>query len=289
MNMRKLSDGFMDCLTSGFLSGIPQAVRTDQDLNLEIREGYLNVYFKGNSLLKLTEVSATKYRVGIHRAFTAGLNLPSQLTDATTTATFLSNIPHLKQNIIRRGKSSLEIEYEQMVIRANNFEPRINSEYFIVDRQYTVGVGRCDLIGIFWNRIPRRRHQEVDLCLIEVKFALNQDLSDVHFQLARYYEALKPPVAAETAKECETLFHQKLELGLYAQAQDRLKAMKTLRISPDFSQFQFILILVDYNPNSVIFGLDNIARLPFANQIKVFHAGLAMWQQNVKSVAGYKL
>jgi len=288
MNMRKLSDGFMDCLTSGFLAGIPQAVRADQDLNLEIREGYLNVYFKGNSLLKLTEASPTKYQVGIHRAFTAGLNLPSELTDAKTTATFLSNIPQVKQNIIRRGKSSLEIEYEQMIIRANNFEPRNNSEYFIVDRQYTVSIGRFDLTGIFWNRIRRRKHQEVNLCLMEVKFALTQDIKEVHSQLARYYEALKP-IAARIAEECETLFRQKLALGLYAQAQDRLEAMKTLRISRDFSQFQFILILVDYNPNSAKLGLDNIARLPFANQVKIFRAGLAMWQQNVKPVAGYKL
>ncbi len=286
--MRKLSGGFLDCLTSGFLAGIPQAVRADQDLNLEIREGYLNVYFKGNSLLKLTEDSPTKYKIGIHKAFTAGLNLPSVLTDAKTTATFLSNIPQLKQNVIRHGKSSLEIEYEQMIIRANNFEPRNNSEYFIIDRQYSVRIGRFDLTGIFWDRNRRRKYQEVDLCLMEVKFALNQDIKKVHVQLARYYEALKP-MAARIAEECETIFRQKLELGLYAQASGRLEAMKTLRISRDFSQFQFILILVDYNPNSAKLNVDTIARLPFANQVKVFRAGLAMWQQSVKPVADYKL
>lgn len=285
--MRKLSDEFMACLTSGFLAGLLQAVRTDQDLNLEIREGYLNIYFKGNSLLKLTESSPTNYKVGIHRAFTKGLNLPSALRDAKTTASFLSSIPQLKQHIIKVGKSSLEIEYEQMIIRANNFEPRNNSEYFILDRQYTLSVSRFDLTGIFWNRIRRRKHQEVDLCLMEVKYALNQDIKDIHSQLTRYYEALKP-ISGQIAEECETMFRQKLELGLYTQSPNRLAAMKTLRISRDFSRFQFIVILVDYNPNSFQFSLDKLTRLPFAHQVKVFHAGLAMWQQNVKPVTAHR-
>jgi hypothetical protein len=286
--MRKLSDGFMDCLKSGFLAGILQTVRDDYDLNLEIRDGYLNIYFKGNSLLKLTEASSTRYKVEIHKTFGTGLDLPSELTDVKTTADFLSNIPQLKQNIIRRGKSSLEIEYEQMIIRANNFEPRNNSEYFIVDRQYAVNVERFDLTGFFWDRNRRRKNQEVDLCLMEVKFALNQDIKEVRQQLARYYEALKP-IAAHIAEESETVFRQKLELGLYSQASNRLEAMKTLVISRDFSRFQFVLVLVDYNPNSTKLDLGNIASLPFANQVKVFFGGLAMWQQNVKPIISHNL
>jgi hypothetical protein len=285
--MRKLSDEFMACLTSGFLAGLLQAVRTDQDLNLEIRAGYLNIYFKGHSLLKLTQSSPTKYTVNTHKAFAAGLNLPAELRDAKTTADFLRSIPQLKQNIIKVGKSSLEIEYEQMIIRANNFEARNNSEYFILDRQYTVSDGRFDLTGIFWHRTRRRKHQEVDLCLMEVKYALNPDIKNIHSQLARYYEALQP-ISGQIAEEYETIFRQKLELGLYAQSPERLAAMKTLSISRDFSRFQFIVVLVDYNPNSSQFSLAKLAHLPFARQIKVFYTGLAMWQQNVESVATHR-
>jgi hypothetical protein len=283
--MRKLSDDFMDCLQFGFLHGILQTVRDDYDLNLEIREGYLNIYFKGHSLLKLIEASSTRYKTQIHKKFTSGLNVPSELKNEKDAADFLSCVPHLKQNIIKHGKNALEIEYEQMIIRANNYEPRNNSEYFIVDRQYTVDIGRFDLTGFFWDRKRRRKNQEVDLCLMEVKFALNQDIKDVHQQLSRYYQALKSK-AVQIAEENETLFRQKLELGLYSQAPDRLAAMKTLVFSRDFSRFQFILVLVDYTPNSTKFDLSNIASLPFADQVKVFSGGLAMWQQNVKPVIG---
>ena len=140
---------------------------------------------------------------------------------------FLKNIPLLKENVVIHGKHSLEIEYEQMIIRANNFEPRNNSEYFIIDRQYVIGKQRFDLAGIFWDRKARRKGQEVDLCFIEVKFALNQDISEVHNQLKGYYEAIRPR-AKNIAEEGETIFRQKLELGLYNQSAERIEAMKTL-------------------------------------------------------------
>ena len=53
--MRRLSQTFMDCLTTGFLAPLRDCVADDADLNLEIRANYLNVYYKGNSLLKLSE------------------------------------------------------------------------------------------------------------------------------------------------------------------------------------------------------------------------------------------
>ncbi len=166
----------------------------------------------------------------------------------------------LKQNIINHGKSSIEIEYEQMIIRANNYEPRNNSEYFIIDRQYTVGEGRFDLVGIFWNSHHRAKKQEVPLCLLEVKFSLNQDISEVHEQLERYYEAIKPKAQA-IAEEYENLFHQKLALGLYNQPADRIQALKTLTILKDISSFQFILVLVDYNHNSKKLELEKLKSL----------------------------
>jgi len=286
--MRKLSDAFLATLKSGFLSGITRTVVADPDLNLEIRDNYINVYCKGASLLKLAEVAGPRYKVEIHPKFTAGLDVPVELVDLETTARFLACVPQLKQNIAALGKQSLEIEYEQMLIRANNFEPRNNSEYFIVDRQYAVAAGRFDLIGVFWDRCRRRRNQEVPMCLMELKCALNQDIADIGSQLARYYEAIKP-MAASIAEEGETIFRQKLELGLYKQRSERIEALRTLTFARDIARFQFVLVLVDYNPNSAMLNLASLARLPFADQVKVFFGGFAMWQQNVKPLADYQV
>ncbi|MBX3051124.1 MAG: hypothetical protein KF753_06610 [Caldilineaceae bacterium] len=278
--MRRLSDDFHACLHSGFLSGITENVKADPDLTLEIRDNYINLYYKGNSLLKLRETKTGPYKAEIHSKYLANAQIPADFTPETVTD-FLSAIPLLKQNIVRHGKRSAEIEYEQMIIRANNLEPRNTAEYLIVDRQYTTAEGRFDLTGIFWDRNGRKKGQTVPVCLMEIKYALNDDIREVHEQLAHYYKSIAPQSAA-IAAEMQSLFHQKLEQGLYRMPQYRIDALKTLTFSPDISQFQFVVIFVDYNPNSSKLNLQKLSELPFANQIRIFHSGFAMWQQNVQ-------
>jgi hypothetical protein len=86
------------------------------------------------------------------------------------------------------------------------------------------------------------------------------------------------------SEELETVFKQKLELNLYDQQPDRLRAMKTLTFSKDIKDFQFILVFVDYNPNSSLRALDNIRKLTFASQVRVFHTGFGIWRHNVSAI-----
>ena len=74
--MRKLSQSFIEAMNSGFLSEIRQAVIIDKDLDLEIRENYVNIYFKGNSLLNLKEVNSKYYRVLINPRILGKLTNP---------------------------------------------------------------------------------------------------------------------------------------------------------------------------------------------------------------------
>lgn len=277
--MRELSDNFIQILKHGLLSPLLDLVTGDKDLDLQIRAGYLNIYYKGNSLLKLTETPGNRYKVDIHPKFTGRGSIPA-LIDSESTATFITSVPHIKERIIEFGRTSLETEYEQLIIRANNQERRNNSEYFIVDRQYTVRRERFDLLGIKWARTRRRKGQTVEPCLMEIKFALNADISKVHRQLENYYNLIADDIE-EITSDMESSFKQRLELGLYDQPTNRLEAMKTLRISQALEDFQFILILVDYNPNSRHLNLDKIAALSFADQIKIYYSGFAMWEQRL--------
>lgn len=288
---RRLSDSFIQALTSGHLATLRVAVAKDSDLDLQIRENYLNVYYKGNSILKLDELANGRYRVNVHRKFmqTLPAPLPQHLVDARSAGDFVAAIPLLKQRIVDLRLSSLETEYEQLIIRANNREPRNAVEYFFIDRQYAVeNAMRFDLTGIVWPRERRHRGQEVALCFIEVKFALNQDIQTVDQQLAGYYGWVAEH-AREVAAEAETMLRQKLDLGLFDQPKDRLEAMKTLRVSADFKRYQFIVYLVDYNPHSTHLHLDRLAGLAFHDQVRVACGGFAMWQADltpVKGVAG---
>lgn len=84
--MRHISETFLNCLKSGFLSEVTEAVRRDHDLNLEIRESYINICYKGNSLLKLTEVgSLPLYKSKIHQKFLEGITVSLVLNDSTAT------------------------------------------------------------------------------------------------------------------------------------------------------------------------------------------------------------
>jgi hypothetical protein len=136
---------------------------------------------------------------------------------------------------------------------------------------------------MYWKAHPRRPGQTVPVCLLEIKFALNHEIRELNNQLARYYEPIKRN-AEGIAKELETVFQQKLELGLYGQTEDRLAVMKTLKFSPDINQFQFVVVLIDYNQNSKLLDLESIKRLPFADQVKVFYSGFGMWHHNVRPI-----
>lgn len=280
---RRLSLEFIACLRSGFLTGLTEAVRPDKDLNLEIRENYLNIYFKGNSLLRLAEASPNRYLVSIDSRFTQGLTIPAALVDESSTAQFVGAIPHLKTNIGRYGRRSIELEYEQLIIRANNHETRNNSDYFIIDRQYVMPQGRFDLLGIYWARSGRHKGQSVPLCLFEVKFGLNNEIATLAEQLKRYHAALVPRLD-KLAEEMEILFHQKLALGAYRLPAYRVAAMETLHISPDPTKVQYVVLLVDNNPNSGLLKLPELQGLRFASQIRLMRTGFAMWQQNVQAL-----
>lgn len=280
--MRGLSDKFITDLKTGFLNGLLKQVVADKDLDLQIRDNYLNIYYKGNSLLKLTQAGDT-YRVDVDAKFRGDLDLPA-IRDPATATTFIKAIPQLKAAIVTHGASSLEIEYEQQLIRANNLESRTNSDYFIVDRQYAVGKDRFDLIGVHWPTEGRRRGQKVAPCFLEIKYAQNPDIQQVGAQIQRYYNAIAQNPAA-MAQEIQKVLQQKLELGLVNQPADRLDALATLTVNDDITSFQLIVVLIDFNPHSRLLELAQLAALPFAGQVKLFRTGFAMWQQSLQPIA----
>lgn len=281
--MRKISQNYLAELKTGYLAPLTDRVRRDPDLDLFIRDGYINIYFKGNSLLKLTEKKRGGYSAHIHKKYLHGLEL-QQISDRDDVEKFLGMIPNLKENILYHAKSSLEIEYEQLFIRANNNERENSTDYYFVDRQYTLkGKYRIDLMGIYWP-LPHRSEDMVYPCLLEIKYALNADIRKVNQQLMAYYQLLSEN-PEEIAQDLRTALFQRLELGLFDQPKSRLKALKTLQISPRLEDYQLILAFVDYNPRSSLLDLSAIKVLPFADQIKILHGGFGVWADNLMDLS----
>ena len=187
----------------------------------------------------------------------------------------------MKQNIAtHRSGRGTEIEFEQMLIRANNYEFKLNTEYFIIDRQITFGSrGRPDLIAIHWSRAKRRRHQEVALALLELKYSLNPDIGQLHNQLSRYYGTVAANVE-RISQEAQTLLRQKIALSLFNQSRNRVEALRTLTISRRIEDVRFVVVLMDYNPHSRKLDTDALKQLPFAEQVHLFYVGYGLWDLN---------
>ena len=280
--MRTLDENFIAKFqTGGLFYPIIDAVIQDTTLDFEIRDGYINLYFKGNSILKLNKNDTLE----INDKFLKGTSFSKKsFSTRIDVNSFLLNIPLIKNNVIavKSIRPTLEIEYEQLMIRSNNLNKNVNSEIYLTDRQYTDNENnsRFDLSGFFWSRTNRKRNQTVPLTFIEVKYSLNPDISKIDIQMNKYYDAVKSNII-NIARETKYLKNLKIELGLINQSKERLDALKTLKISDNIDDAQFIIALIDYNPNSKLFDKTKLKALPFNNQIKIFKCGLAIWEDNL--------
>ncbi|MFQ5809942.1 MAG: hypothetical protein ACE5JM_10015 [Armatimonadota bacterium] len=284
--MRGLNCRFMQALRDGDLAALREVVAADRDLILEIRENALDVYFKGNRLLRLDQTSAgypmtldDKFRVEALADLTS-------LRSASDTEMFVAAIPAIKERIVGLRRGASEIECEQMLIRANNCELRLNTEYFIIDRQLVTGdqSGQMDLIAAYWPLENRAHNREVALVLMEVKYGLNPDIRKLPQQLSRYHDDLDNRISEVTA-EAETLLRQKVELGLFVGTLAQLEALKTLTVSRRIEDVRYVVVLVDYNPWSKLLDLDLLRDLEFGDRIDIFHVGFALWRRNAEPIA----
>ncbi len=269
--MRTLNGSFIDEFKQGgCYNDLLKLVIQDADLDLQIRENKINIYYKGNSILKLKE----NHTCEIHEKFTQ--NIPYQLQGKFNLQQYLSALPKIKENVnINKSKHpTLEIEYEQLIIRSNN---NVNSEIFITDRQFADNKSRFDLTGIYWGQ-PRKRGQTVPLAFIEAKYGLNNDIQDLPSQIERYYKTVQPKVK-EIAEETEYLLKIKAGLGLYNYKEP--EALMTLEVSNKIENAHFIIALIDFNPNSKLLERCDFSSLPFSNQIKIFKCGLAIWKDSL--------
>lgn len=280
--MRSLNPKYMSDLKSGLLSKITKTVLNDRDLIMELRDNYINIYFKGQNLVAIT-YTEDGYTCTSHEKFSGPASeSTTRIASEDDVKSLLSEFPSRKDAISHNSKGAKEIEVEQLIIRANNYEKRLNTDYFILDRQLVEpgnrDGGRPDLTGFNWPTKNRRSGQEVAFSLFEVKYSLNPDINDLHQQIQGYYDWLKNNMECHV-KQHQSILKQKHELGLFScQEKGREDALPTLKISTDISKAEFNILLVDYNPASKILNLDALNQLSFRDQINIFNIGFGLWE-----------
>lgn len=258
---RGLSNTFMAALKTGILAPLLDRVKADRTLCLEIRDDYLNIYYRGGNLMRISPANGG-YSAFFDAKYFAN-PVPSMpqapILNATHIAAWLAALPVLKQamDIWQPGE---EREVQQLIVRDNNVGGIANStDYYICDIEFTIAKRkRFDFMAVHWpsKGDVRKRQGGHRLVVGEVKFgdgalkgksSLHGHIDDVNAYLA------VPGNLAAIKEQMLCVFNQKRELGL-------VECKKNLT---DFSDEPPILLLVlaNHDPESTLLR-DLLGSLP---------------------------
>jgi len=164
---RGLSTPFLADLSTGLLEPLLRRVKADPTLCLQLREIYLNVYYRGGNLLRLeasprgyVPTFAEKY---FKRSTQSMVGLPGVIRTAADLASWLEDCPLRKNAIDLFPKHSGEREVQQLLVAANNnWGVARATDYYICDIEYANPFGRFDFVAVHWPSSPSTRKQQGD-------------------------------------------------------------------------------------------------------------------------------
>ena len=127
--MRSLSQTFIDTLKSGSLKPLLNLIMIDSTLCLEIRENYINIYYRGGNILRIEEKS-NSFNASFDKKYldpkSTIINkvLPALLASPGDVKSWIDAIPNLKHEMdLWFGKHPKnEREFQQLMLRENNFD-----------------------------------------------------------------------------------------------------------------------------------------------------------------------
>ena len=311
--MRGLSDLFMENLQGvtapgGLdLSCVLNWVNEDSSLCLEIRENYINIYYRGGNIMKLTEANGSytiyfdcKYfnshqysefarGVAIRKLVDAIVGKPS--INMLDVRDWLEIAPYLKHamDCYFGVHPHNEREFQQLLVRENNFKGIAKgTDYFIVDIEYANDDGRFDMIAIQWpsTSADRKIDDNVGLAFIEMKYgdgALtgSSGIMDHIKSLGKYVSL--PVKLSDLQKEIINVFNQKIDLGLIDN-RNKIKGFNN-------EKPEFIFVFANHDPDSKILynELQKVQMLAGALPFELKFAtsnfmGYGLYKQNIYSL-----
>ena len=277
INMRLLSDTFMDALKNGKLQRLLQTVLQDGTLDLQIRENYVNVYYRGGNLIEVREIGGqfkpsfgAMYCIENH-----GLWTTFNISALRTVDDYIDNIPLLKREMdhwfMINPRSEREAQ-QCMAYENNRSVIARDTDYFIADIEYAAKGFRFDMIAVKWpsSNHARRSGENLSLAFVEVKYgdgAINgdagigkhsKDVGDFCSDTKRYQEF---------CSEMNEVIRQKTELGLLSQISSKHANGTPATVKIDHTiPAELIIVLINHKPakSAVTSALQNncVANLP---------------------------
>lgn len=248
--------------TRGNLSFLRNSRVMGDDIDIQIRNNYINLYYKGASLLKFQWRNRDNYIIEISEAYfrpiepngmgvypkcckdKKGKNRPriyeyDYKSILKLKHGFQTLISQLKRNIDYLGRGR-ENAFEQLFIE-NNLNQKNSPEFIILDRQIVAGgLKRLDLVAI--SQIENS--DEYRLNLIELKYGEDPRIADVHDkQLDQYYKIFLNDYE-HIASEYEEIIKQKKAINRWPYPKQNFK------ISRDSNTMRKIAVFGNINENS---------------------------------------
>lgn len=215
---RGLTAMFAEQLSHGALRPLMDAVLVN-DLDLEVRRDYINVYKGRNSLLKLEYKAKQKgFRASIHRKYSPPVGFMAKVAGDYAVQTFslaeahgwaqgfVGAIPQLCLDSARHDKPEGGAEFR--LVRANRQPP-----FLALDRQVQLGQvqdSKVDVLGLAVDGVGE------SVVLVELKHGKRLKETDVLKQIDRYrvYYEHNGSLRSDVADRLDAILSLKRDLGL---------------------------------------------------------------------------
>jgi hypothetical protein len=259
MEGRGISDKFISELKTGLLCPALEAVLHDDTLCIEIRDDYINIYYRGGNMLRISEKpsgysAAFDIKYCDHKKI--GVKFKQQILGAKTVLEYVKLIPFLKaeMDLYFYEHPKMEREIQQHILRENNSTSLAkDTDYFIADIEYAnmQNGSRFDMLAVKWlSTSPARKISTgLGLAFIEVKYGDNAMMGMAG--LKKHFEDMESflstyPISSICA-EARRMFNQKIELGLIHGMKETTKINIDIEKKPEF-----ILLIANHKPASTI-------------------------------------
>jgi len=258
---RVLTPEFKSDLKDGLLKPLLGRIKSDHTLMLCIRDGFINIYYRGGNIIKLEPKRRPDYQyLATFDKNYAKIDLPSyfsnqRIATKEDVSLLIETIPQKKEimDIHFSSRAKAEREFQQLVARENsNSKISNDTDYFITDIEVAKGrEARYDMLAFKWPSVGSfRRTDKIQLALIEMKygskaFSSKRDAPGIyqHFRdMTNFFQS-----AANTSK-------------LATIAKDQINQLNDLKlfghtrtINRDFvvdeNHFEIIFILANHKPS----------------------------------------
>jgi hypothetical protein len=258
---RRLPNSFINDLkdSKGLLHPFLERVQLDNTLMLFIRNNYVNVYYRGGNLLRLTRKTDHVYNAFFDPRYNKSdiilPDLPTTLREPKDVITWRTAFPTLKQimDISFSKNSKPEREFQQLIARENNCSTISNeTEYFITDIEFSDSNlrARFDLLAIKWLASDRKHGHICKPALIEMKYGDNalSGTAGIFEHLRDLNEFLSDSSRYQVLQQTmETQFDQldELELVLYKHPTNKIKVSLDGSVKPEV-----LIVIANHNPRS---------------------------------------